>query len=270
MKHSRSGPRIFFLALLIIGGMTGITIRLWSVQITHGAEYSARINTNSKVTVRLPAVRGEILDRNGIKLVENRASFEVDFYLPDMVRAYRESRGSIPITAYRGRVHNMPRDLKEADVVKIVSETVIPRMEELGVAKDYNANALQMHYRTNREVPYNYRQDLSFEEMALFSERNLGLPGVNVSIKPVRWYVYGSMAAHILGYVGAPSDLDKLPDLKSFNFYEPDVEGKAQLELSLNEMLKGKPGARILQRNVKESSTEKSNAVNRFRGTMFF
>lgn len=168
MKHSRSGPRIFFLALLIIGGMTGITFRLWSVQITHGAEYSARINSSSKVTVRLPAVRGEILDRNGIKLVENRASFEVDFYLPDMVRAYRELRGSIPITAYRGRVHNMPRDLKEADVVKIVSETVIPRMEELGVAKDYNANALQMHYRTNREVPYNYRQDLSFEEMALF------------------------------------------------------------------------------------------------------
>ena len=251
MKHSRSGPRIFFLALLIIGGMTGITLRLWSVQITHGAEYSARINSSSKVTVRLPAVRGEILDRNGIKLVENRASFEVDFYLPDMVRAYRESRGSIPITAYRGRVHNMPRDLKEADVVKIVSETVIPRMEELGVAKDYNANALQMHYRTNREVPYNYRQDLSFEEMALFSERHLGLPGVNVSIKPVRWYVYGSMAAHILGYVGAPSDLDKLPDLKNFNFYEPDVEGKAQLELSLNEMLKGKPGARVLQRNVK-------------------
>lgn len=47
-----------------------------------------------------------------------------------------------------------------------------------------------------------------------------------MSIKPVRWYVYGSMAAHILGYVGAPTDLDKLPDLKSFNFYEPDVEGR--------------------------------------------
>ena len=148
MKRTRAGSRIIFLGLLILLSFGGILLRLWNVQIVRGSEYASKINTNSQVTVRLPAVRGEILDRNGIKLVENRASFEVDFYLPDMVRAYRESKGSVPITTYRGRVHNMPRDLKEADVVKIVSETVIPRMEELGVARDYNANALQIHYRT--------------------------------------------------------------------------------------------------------------------------
>jgi len=251
MKRTRPGSRIFFLGLLILVGFAAILMRLWNVQVVRGTEYASKINTSSQVTVRLPAVRGEILDRNGIKLVENRASFEVDFYLPDMVRAYREMKGSVPITTYRGRVHNMPRDLKEADVVKIVSETVIPRMEELGVAKDYNTNALQIHYRTNREVPYNYRQDLEFDEMAIFSEKNLGLAGVNVSVKPVRWYVYGSMAAHLLGYVGSPHELDKLPDLRDFNFYEPDIEGKTQLELFLNEQLKGKPGARILQRNAK-------------------
>lgn len=251
MKRTRPGSRILFLGLLILVGFAAILMRLWNVQVVRGTEYASKINTSSQVTVRLPAVRGEILDRNGIKLVENRASFEVDFYLPDMVRAYREMKGSVPITTYRGRVHNMPRDLKEADVVKIVSETVIPRMEELGVAKDYNTNALQIHYRTNREVPYNYRQDLEFDEMAIFSEKNLGLAGVNVSVKPVRWYVYGSMAAHLLGYVGSPHELDKLPDLRDFNFYEPDIEGKTQLELFLNEQLKGKPGARILQRNAK-------------------
>jgi penicillin-binding protein 2 len=251
MNSSRSRPRILFLGILLLAGMGAILARLWQVQVVHGKEYASRINTNSQVSVRLPAVRGEILDRNGIKLVENRASFEVDFYLPDMVRSYRESKGSVPMTTYRGRVHNMPRDLKEADIVKIVSETVIPRLEELGVAKDYNSNALQIHYRTNREVPYNYLQNLSFEEMALFSEKNLGLAGVNVTVKPVRWYTYGAMAAHILGYVGSPHELDKLPDLRDFNFYEPDVEGKAQIELFLNEHLKGEPGSRILQRNAK-------------------
>jgi len=251
MKRTRVRSRILFLGALVTLGMAAIGWRLWNVQIIRGHEYAARVNTSSQVSVRLPAVRGEILDRNGVKLVENRASFEVDFYLPDMVRAYRESKGSVPMVTYRGRVHNMPRDLKEADVIKIVSETVIPRLEELGVAKDYNANALQIHYRTNREVPYNYRQDLSFDEMALFSEKNLGLAGVNVTVKPVRWYVYGSMAAHLLGYVGPPRDLDKLPDLRKFNFYEPDVEGKAQLELFLDADLKGEPGARILRRNAK-------------------
>lgn len=251
MKRTRFTARILVLGLIMLVALSGLVFRLWYVQIARGAEYTARIGNRSQVSVRIPAVRGEILDRNGIKLVENRASFEVDFYLPDMVRAYRESKGAVPMTTYRGRVHNMPRDLKEADVVKIVSEEVIPRLEELGVAEDYNANALQIHYRTNREVPYSYRQDLDFEQMAVFSEKNLGLPGVNVTVKPVRWYVYGSLAAHLLGYVGMPNDLDKLPDLRNFNFYEPDMEGKAQIELYLNDYLKGQPGARILQRNVK-------------------
>ncbi len=251
MKRSRSTARILFLGLIMLLAFSGLVFRLWYVQIARGAEYTARIGNRSQVSVRIPAVRGEILDRNGVKLVENRASFEVDFYLPDMVRAYRESKGSLPMVSYRGRVHNMPRDLKEADVVKIVSEEVIPRLEELGVAEDYNANALQIHYRTNQEVPYSYRQDLEFGQMAVFSEKNLGLPGVNVTVKPVRWYVYGSLAAHLLGYVGMPNDFDKLPDLKNFNFYEPDMEGKAQVELYMNEYLKGQPGARILQRNVK-------------------
>ena len=251
MKRSRSTARILIIGLIMLLALSGLVFRLWYVQIARGADYTARIGNRSQVSVRIPAVRGEILDRNGIKLVENRASFEVDFYLPDMVRAYRESKGSVPMTTYRGRVHNMPRDLKEADVVKIVSEEVIPRLEELGVAEDYNANALQIHYRTNQEVPYSYRQDLDFGQMAVFSEKNLGLPGVNVTVKPVRWYVYGALAAHLLGYVGMPNDLEKLPDLKDFNFYEPDMEGKAQIELYFNEYLKGQPGARILQRNVK-------------------
>jgi len=251
VKRTRSTTRILFLGLLMLVALGGITLRLWYVQIARGAEYTARIGNRSQVSVRIPAVRGEILDRNGIKLVENRASFEVDFYLPDMVRAYRESRGDVPMITYRGRVHNMPRDLPEADVVKIISEVVIPRLEELGVAEDFNANVLQIHYRNNREVPYSYRQDLGFEQMAVFSEKNLGLPGVNVTVKPVRWYVYGSLAAHLLGYVGMPNDLDKLPDIRNFNFYEPDMEGKAQIELFLNDSLKGEPGARILQRNVK-------------------
>ena len=251
MKRSRSTARILLIGLIMLLALSGLVFRLWYVQIARGADYTAKIGNRSQVSVRIPAVRGEILDRNGIKLVENRASFEVDFYLPDMVRAYRESKGSVPLVTYRGRVHNMPRDLKEADVVKIVSEEVIPRLEELGVAEDYNANALQIHYRTNQEVPYSYRQDLDFGQMAVFSEKNLGLPGVNVTVKPVRWYVYGALAAHLLGYVGMPNDLDKLPDLKNFNFYEPDMEGKAQIELYFNEVLKGQPGARILQRNVK-------------------
>ena len=143
---------------------------------------------------------------------------------------------------FRGTVRNMQKDMSEADVRRIVAEEIIPRLEELGVAQDYNADRLQIHYRLRSEVPYNYMQDMDFETMALLSERNLGVPGVNVTKKPVRQYLYGALGAHFLGYVGMPNDLTKLPDINKFNFYDPDMEGKAQIELAMNDYLKGEAG----------------------------
>jgi len=251
MKRLHPSFRILFIGALIILGMVALTARLWYVQIARGPEYTAKISSGSRVTVRIPAVRGEILDRNGIPLVQNRASFDVDFYLPDMVRAYKTTHKTAPMVSYRGTVHSMPTDMKEEDIKKIVRDEIIPRMEELGVAQDYNAERLQVHYRINREIPFNYMQDLNFDTMAVLSERNLGLPGVNVTKKPVRDYVYGALGAHFLGYVGMPNNLDKLEDIKKFNFYDPDMEGKAQVELYMNDYLKGTPGVKILQRDVK-------------------
>lgn len=251
MKRGQYGFRLLFIAVLMLLAMSAITFRLWYVQVARGAEYTSKIASKSQVTVRIPAVRGEIVDRNGIPLVQNRSSFDVDFYLPDMVRAYRENKGSVPMKTYRGTVHNMPKDMKEADVIQIVREEILPGLEKLNVARDFNAERMQVHYRNNREVPFNYMQDLDFDTMAVLSENNLGLPGVNVTKKPIRSYTYGSLGAHFLGYVGMPNDLSKLSDINKFNFYDPDMEGKAQVELFMNDYLKGKPGVRILQRNAK-------------------
>ncbi len=251
MRRGQSPYPIFFLAAIMMLALTGIVFRLWYVQISRGAEYTAKIGSVSRVNVRIPAVRGEILDRNGIPLVQNRVSVDVDFYLPDMVRAYRQQNGGVPQLEDSIRVHGMLRETKINDIEKIVRETIIPELEKFSLAADYNSDKLKVHYKNNFEVPYNYRQDLDYESMAVFSERNLGLPGVKVTAKPVRQYVYGALGAHFLGYVGMPNDLDKLPDIKKFDFYDPDMEGKAQIELYLNDYLKGTPGVRMLQRNVK-------------------
>ncbi len=251
MKRGQIPYRIYFLGTIILLAISALVFRLWYVQIARGSEYTAKVASGSRITVRIPAVRGDILDRNGIPLVQNRASFDVDFFLPDMVRAYRESHGNVPMNTFRGTVRNMQKDLSEADVRRIVAEEIIPRLEELGVAQDYNADRLQIHYRLRSEVPYNYMQDMDFETMALLSERNLGVPGVNVTKKPVRQYLYGALGAHLLGYVGMPGDLSKLPDINKFNFYDPDMEGKAQIELAMNDYLKGTPGVKILQRDAK-------------------
>ena len=119
-----------------------------------GKSTSSKISGRSEITVRIPSVRGEIRDRNGITLVANRASYEVDFYLPDMVRGYRQEFGKPPVVEYTANARQMRKKLKEPDMVKIVNDSVIPRLQELNLAKDYNSEHLQKHYRNDTLVPF--------------------------------------------------------------------------------------------------------------------
>ncbi len=242
--------RIGVLAAVVAVCFGLLLTRLWYVQVARGEEYTSRIRNNSQVNVRLPAVRGEITDRHGLPLARNRASNAIEFYLPDMVRDYRNRHGEVPRYNYRTTVGGMLTEKSEPDIVKIVNETVMPRLAELGLASDYNAKQLRLHYRNNTEVPYLYLEDLDFETMARVAENGLGIAGVNFTVRPVRRYVYGSLGAHFLGYVGAPTEIDK-EDVARYSFYQPDTEGKAQLELVLDEELKGTAGSRILQRNAR-------------------
>jgi penicillin-binding protein 2 len=144
----------------------------------------------------------------------------------------------------------MPKDQKEPDIIRIVNQGVIPRLDDLQLARDYNAAQLQRHFRNDTEVPFSYLKDIDFQTMAKFSEHDVGLPGVDIAIKPVRSYVYGAFAAHLLGYVGAPDDINK-EEAKKYTFYQGDVEGKSNIEKIMDEYLRGKPGVRHLRRNAK-------------------
>ena len=252
MNRRRLNPRlrIQFLGLVMLLGCAALGLRLWWVQVARGAEWTARIRGSSEATVRIPSVRGEIKDRNGLTLVGNRASYEVDFYLPEMVKGYRERFGQPPQSEYRAIINGMPKDQKEPDIIKIVNDGVVPRLDDLDLARDYNAGQLQRHFRNDTEVPFSYIKDIDFPTMAKFSEHDVGLPGVDIAIKPVRSYVYGALASHLLGYVGAPDDTNK-EDAKRYTFYQEDVEGKSNIEKSMDEYLRGKPGVRYLRRNAK-------------------
>jgi len=244
--------RILSLAALILLALIVIGFRLWWVQVRLYAHYKAKIQGSSEVTVRIPSVRGEIRDRNGVVLVTNRQSYEVDFYLPELVSGYRKQYGAPPMIDYLGKGSDgMLRARKEEDIVQIVDQTIIPRLEQLKVAEPYNSQRLRTHYRNNTLVPFIYREDLDFSTLSKFAEKDLGLPGVQVNIRPVRKYVYNALAAQILGYVGAPKDINKLPDIKDFNFYQPDVQGRTNIEYFLDDELRGKPGRRILKKDAK-------------------
>lgn len=250
-RISRSDMRLFCLALAMALALTGIVGRLWELQVMRGDYYAGKIGSKSQVTVRIPSVRGEIRDRNGIPLVQNRASYNVDFYLQDMVNGYKQRYGKVPKMLQRRTQRDMLKDVEVPDIIKIVNSAVVPRLESLELARDYNAKHLKTHYDNNTLVPFAYIEDVDFPTIARFSEHDVGLPGVDISVKPVREYLYGAFASHILGYVGVPRQIDQLPDVRSFTYYQPDVEGKSQIEQSMDEYLRGKPGARVIQRDAK-------------------
>ena len=76
MNYRRPDPRwrLQFLALLFLAGLAALLGKLWLVQVAHGPEWTAKIRGSSEATVRIPSVRGEIRDRNGVTLVAHRAS----------------------------------------------------------------------------------------------------------------------------------------------------------------------------------------------------
>src|SRR6184192_520193 len=249
-RRITSRARIQFLGLLMLMGIGALGLKLWWIQVAHGQEWTSQLRGSSQATVRIPSVRGEIKDRNALTLVQNRASYEVDFYLPEMVKGYRERFGPPPLAEHRAIISGMPKDVKEPDIIKIVNDGIVPRLNDLDLARDYNAGQLERHYRNDTEVPYSYIKDIDFPTMAKFSEHDLGLPGVDIAIKPVRSYVYGALAAHILGYVGAPDDVNK-DEARKFTFYQGDVDGKSNIEKAMDEYLRGQPGVRYLRKNAK-------------------
>ena len=202
--------RIQIVGFLFLLGISAIIAKLWWVQIVQGNYYTQKIRGSGEVTVRIPSVRGEIRDKNGLSLVTNRRSYSVDFLLNHMIKGYGQAfgRSKVPKFRYEHTVKGVYAVTNEADVARIVHETVLPRLEQLGIHESINDKQLQKHFRTDTLVPYTYLEDISFDQMAMLSEHDLGLPGVYTPLRSVREYPYGALAAHILGYVGS-ADTDE-------------------------------------------------------------
>ena len=244
-------PRLALIGCAILAGLLILAARLYLEQVVRHERWVAKINNGSEVTVRIPAVRGEIRDRNGVTLADNRAAYAIEFYLPDIVRSYQDSLGKVPMIRYSGTVRGMKEVLREPDIVQIVKRTVMPQLMQLGLAEDYNSERLRKHFRNKAEVPFVYRENLDFATLAKAGESSIDLPGVEIANRPERHYPLGALGAHLLGYVGAIKHLERQKDINDFTFYEPDLEGKAQIEHSCDKWLRGSPGARVLHRNAK-------------------
>ena len=206
MALFKTEARIQIVGLIFLIAISVILAQLWRVQVVKGDFYTQKIRGAGEVTVRIPSVRGEIRDRHGLALATNRPSFSVEFYLKEMVTGYQQAFGkkNTPTLTHKFTVKGVYKEDTQPDVGRIVSDIVLPRMAELGIHEDIDADDLQKHYYNDTLVPYTYLDDIDFAQMAKLSERDLGLPGARVTIGGVRVYPYGAVGAPRRGPPGGP------------------------------------------------------------------
>lgn len=240
-------PRLAVAVLAVVGACAVLVLRLWRLQVAEGEAYAAKLRGQTTLAIQLLPARGPVVDRNGIPLAENRPSFDMDLYLDELVRYYsRQHRGRVPFIEVERRAGEKILRRKEPDVARIVSEYLEPITRTLNLSVPLDPKELQRHYYQTPNVPYHYLPDIDFRLVAQFSERNLGIPGISIAPRPVRYYRFGALAPHILGYVGEPADREQLLERMG---YVPDMVGREGVEKIFDSQLQGEPGGRILRVN---------------------
>ena len=80
----KNDPQLRMLTAGVLAGLCVLLAGLWWIQIVSAQDYQQHLETQAFRTVRIPAVRGKILDRNGLTLAENAPDYSVSLYLDDL------------------------------------------------------------------------------------------------------------------------------------------------------------------------------------------
>ena len=222
-----NNPRLRAVGTIVGVGLFILLAALWSVQVMHGEHYGNKQDVQSLRRIRIPAARGQIVDRNGVVLANNRPSYDIAIYLDQL-----------------GRVS------KKTDVVRVAQANLGALSATLGLPITLADRDVRIHYQRRRPLPLPVWRDLRPETVAAFAERASNLPGADLIVMPVREYPQGSLAAHLLGYVGkAGQDDSDEEELEKFYYYQPDSVGRQGVEKACDEYLRGSPGGRTIRVN---------------------
>jgi penicillin-binding protein 2 len=210
------------LRVAILGGIALtmfaiIFFRLWYLQVLSGDKYRAQANNNRIRDVNVPAPRGDIVDRNGRVLVDNRVSIAVQVD-PSKLPPPGRHRAS----EYRR-------------LGRIIGETPAQIDREVR--------------RQRRLLPYaaaTVKSDASRDTYSYLFERQDQFPGVSVARVYLRQYPHGTVGAHMFGTVGQISP-DELKLLKFKGVPQGTIVGQDGIEYVYDRYLRGSDGATRIQ-----------------------
>ena len=225
MRADSPRLRIGVLGIVAVSLFTALFARLWYLQVLASPDYQVQATANQQRVIIEPAPRGRILDRNGAVLVDNRLSY--------VVSVDRRVLGELDAGEQGQLLGRVTTELQAVDPAITVE-------------------AIQGRLASNRFSPYTpvpLLEDAPESLAVYLTEHRADFDNaVVVELRAIRTYPFGRLAAHVLGYVGSIND-DEFASRRDspLQYQLTDDIGKAGVERTFEEELRGQPGRRVLE-----------------------
>ena len=222
-KPIRSLSRFLAFALIVIIAVSGLTARLFYLQIVDGEHLATLATHNRTVLEAIRSPRGLIYDRTGRPLVTNVATFVVKLRPADMTVEQR------PVVVERlAALLKMPA----SDINSTIDGNPGSNFDLVRIAGDVDEQTAR-----------------------LISEAGTDLPGVEVDVEARRQYADGPLMSQILGYTG-PVSSEQLARLKASGYLPDDLIGKGGVESVYETQLRGTYGSQNVERDASGRQTQ--------------
>jgi penicillin-binding protein 2 len=213
VDHSQNLPiRISTIQIIAFVLLAILGARLYYLQLVKGEYYAEKAENQRIRKIPIPAPRGAIFDRNGKLLVDSRPTYNVTLA--------REPIKTIDV---------MQRLDDYAQGLKVDRQYLVERLNLIKKQPGFETMVI--------------KENATLEDIAWVEAHNLEFPELHVELQPQRHYPYGEKLAHALGYVGeiSPKQLER-PEYIEKGFKPGDIIGKAGLEYTYDQFLRGVPG----------------------------
>ena len=206
VSHILTRSRIVFILIEILFGF--VAFYYWKIQILDYKKYWNQSEANRTREVVVPAPRAVLTDRNGtVVLANNIASFKASII--------------------RENTKNFEESCRKISLVLGLEEAVLKQRIE-----KYRSLPLFK--------PIVVKENLTLEDVALIEGRKMDLPELVIETEPKRFYPFGDLAAHLLGYMQ-----ELTPDELRTTFKDRrlgDMAGKTGIESTYESRLSGVDG----------------------------
>jgi penicillin-binding protein 2 len=222
MNSEQPRLRLGVLGIVILSLFSTLLARLWYLQVLESPELKVRAEGNRVRLVAQPAPRGRILDRTGQVLVDNRVS--------DVV------------TVDRSRLDQRKQGERAAVIRRLAA--LLDRPEDPVTVEVLEQRLADVRYSRFKPVPV--AEDVPEPVIVYIREHQELFPAVEAIELAVRSYPHGTLAPHVLGYVGEINGKELEPR-RARGYRLGDDIGKSGVELTYEPALRGEPGIEKLE-----------------------